>query len=85
VHSQKHNLRGVPPLSDAPRRFDAIQRRHGNVGYDDVGLQALGSVNQVPAVLNGSHDFKLGLQDPLQAFGEHPVIIPQQNPRSLHD
>ena len=41
------------------------------------GCSLFGSRNQVPPVLNDSHDFKLRLQEACYPFAEHPVIICQ--------
>ena len=47
-----------------------------DVGDYDIGPHPLGGGNQVPAVVNNPHDFKMRFQDVPQSFAEQHVIVP---------
>ena len=61
-----------------------VEKRHGDVGDHEVGLEPGDGLDEGSPVTNRLHHFEFSLQEVLQGFGHQGVVVGQQYSRSLH-
>ena len=63
---------------------EPVEERHGDVEHDDVGPELLRGLQQGAAIAHGPHDLATGLEQMREGLPEQPVVVGQQDTRSLH-
>src|SRR5260221_77195 len=71
----------VPQLRSG---LDAVERRHGDVGDDDVRLEFFRGSQKLSAVGHHADDFEFGFEQSAHSLGENPVVIGDQDACSGH-
>ena len=82
VHGEKDHPHLLVVLLQPHERVNAVEMRHGDVGHDHVRPKLLRRFDQGAAILDHAHQFKLGAEQALQAFGHHAMVIGQQHART---
>ena len=85
VHRQEHNPYVRIVALQQHERVDPVQVRHGDVGDDDIRPKARRSLHELAPILHDPHQLELLLEQPLDAFGHHSMVVGQQNARATHD
>lgn len=56
-------------------RIEAVQQRHGNIGYGSVGLESLNFIDHFPAVPGRGHDLEFRLEYAAESIEDDLVIV----------
>jgi hypothetical protein len=75
MHGQDDHFGRDASIPEMDGGLDAVERRHGNVGDDDFGVELMSSDKQFSAIGNQAHDLELGFEKSADAFGEDFVIV----------
>src|SRR6185295_12867552 len=85
VHRQVHQLHVARLLLDLPPGLEAVEKRHGDVEHDDIGVQRLDRSNESAAVTHLTDDLALPCQQFLERAENERVIVGQENSRLSHN
>ena len=65
------------PGFELPAGVESVQPGHGNVQYNDVGLQFGRRFQKCTSVAHRAHNLASGLQNALQRIHQHLMVIRQ--------
>ena len=66
------------------QRIDPVEVRHRDVGDDDIRSQASRGFQQLPPILHNRNQLELLLEQALDAFREHAMVVGHQYARAAH-
>jgi hypothetical protein len=84
VYGEEYQLRRKTLFTKLSCRIDSAQFRHGNIGHDNVWLQAYRFRQHFPTGAGVTHDVEVGLQEGPHSLQNEFVIICHQDSRAFH-
>ena len=82
VGSEEDDGRAKTAVQDFATGIDAIDEGHADVGDDNVGLEALGGLDEFESVSNGRNDFKMAVEYGPDLFEQSGVVVGQHQPQT---
>jgi hypothetical protein len=64
---------------ELPDRFNAVEPRHGDIDYNDIGLKSERLLHKLVAVFHNTDHLVLRFKDIFQAFGNKFMVIGEEN------